>query len=343
MAETKFRIAISGATSPKGKALKEALPRSRFRDVDVRLIDEEELQGTLTEYHGGVELIRQMTVESFTNVDLVFLCEDASKSAAHLKLLHEHFGDAAPTIVDLSGDHSLAVQPERRTSTLPREATTDRSPAFLPHPLALGIAQIFDLCSAFGEITRAFATALVPVSDRGKGGIEALHEQLVEIMNFGDTPKDMFGQQLIFNVLPAMGDINSEGTTDIESDIVEQVRNLLGKKDLPFQLIMNQVPVFYSYAISLLISFDKPVETNRIRLAFENAEGFSLGTPPAQSGPLETTDSSDYRLARLVGMPGDTHSVALWLTFDNVTTGAVNQAILIAEELFEEDSRLAGS
>ena len=71
------RVAIVGASSLRGKELKQVLEDRHFPASDVVLIDESVMAGTLTEAAGEPTFIRALDEESFESARFVFFAGTA--------------------------------------------------------------------------------------------------------------------------------------------------------------------------------------------------------------------------------------------------------------------------
>ena len=67
------RIVIAGASSLLGGELKSLLEESRFAGWDLRLVDEDEAAGTLTEAGGEAALIQRLDEDAFRGARYAFL------------------------------------------------------------------------------------------------------------------------------------------------------------------------------------------------------------------------------------------------------------------------------
>ena len=72
MSDFGFHVALVGASSLKGKEVKEVLEQRSFPTRRLTLLDEDELLGQLTEFQGEPAFIRTIARESFQGVDFAF-------------------------------------------------------------------------------------------------------------------------------------------------------------------------------------------------------------------------------------------------------------------------------
>src|ERR1700732_2918231 len=93
------RIAIAGASSLLGKELSLWLEEANFPSVDIRLLDEEIVAGTLTEAGGEPAVIETVTEDSFERVRFAFFTGSPRFSARHGLEANR----SGAVVIDLSG------------------------------------------------------------------------------------------------------------------------------------------------------------------------------------------------------------------------------------------------
>lgn len=339
---TNKTITIYGPTSPRGKALKQLLPETLFKNWKLQLLDEQELEGTLTEYDGGVELVKKTTMDSLQSADIIFFADRFEIAQEYIHILEREEPKLPRLIIDLSagiegGNETGVFCRLTHADSVLKETTIVR----LANPLATGLYEILSICGALSRLSSVQATALVPVSETGKTGIDALHGQVVELMNFSSTPESLFGGQLIFNMLPGFGQRGSRlGFSEYERKVAAQTTYLLDRQDLPLSIVSTLVPTFYSFAVSLSLRFDTPVDVSRLASALSHSDGIEmdlndLGMDQAFDGPLSSTDSADIHVIRCMQNEADPSAVQLWCHFDNIGATSIKHAIEIAESYFK--------
>jgi len=331
-------ITIYAPTSPRGKVLKAALPRTSLADWKVKLIDEEELDGTLTEYDGGVELVKKMTMEALRAADIVFFTENPAKSSEYVeKLLAETSFSASRLLVDLSD----GIEGSRSEGVVSREnyssSTKGISLAPLANPLAIGLHHIISLCHAIAPLEAVNGIVQVPVSELGNAGIEALHGQIVELMNFNTPTETIFGSQLVFNMIPGYGHVGSPTQfSSYEERIIRQTLSLFGNPDFALSLTSAMLPVFYAFSAQLHLQFINEVDITRLCNGIGMGDGIafsldSLAEGEQFDGPLAASEDQDIQVVRCIKSSQRSNEVTMWLQFDNINAHCVRHAIAIAE------------
>ncbi len=332
MSQQDFTVSVIGSTSLKGKVLLDSLPESGIAVKDIKLLDEESLVGTLTEYDGGAEVVTRITSESLEGSDLIFLCGSVAHSSECLELI----GASSVPVIDLSGCSADDEKIAKVISALPHGRKLGNIVA-LPESLAVGLATVLDICLGAGGLEMAAATCMVSVSDIGKKGSDSLHSQLVELMNFSNVPTDVLDRQLIFNIHPSFGETASRGRSVFEERVESQLRHLLRQEDLPLVLNAARVPLFFGTAVSLFLKFEGDVTEGKLRKVLNADARIALSGADTEindiPSPIDSNDKRVYQIGRLMAMEGMPSTFLMWFSFDNILRGTVLEAIELAREM----------
>lgn len=333
-----IKAVIVGSSTLYGNALREALPKSGITTRDVSLLDEDDLDGTLTDYDGGAELITKITEEAIDGSQLVFLCSSTESSLKCLDIISKK-RDQQPFVIDLSGATAEDDSVPKMTVSLPRKRKTASTIA-LPDSLAIGLAGTLEVCLRAGPLELAAANCLIPVSELGNEGNLSLHQQTVELLNFQQVPKDLFGRQLIFNIHPAISEIGRDGRSKFEKTVVSQVQELLEIADLHLSISAARAPIFYSTAISLFLKFKKSLTEHALRNFFEKDHLFQteeLSSDPLKiPTPIDSLESDLFQVGRIIPFPDLPTAYQIWVSYDNILRGGVLDAVELAEMLLQE-------
>ncbi|HJY86150.1 MAG TPA: Asd/ArgC dimerization domain-containing protein [Candidatus Acidoferrales bacterium] len=329
------RVAIAGASSLRGKELKQLLEGGSFPAAEIRLFDEEFAVGTLTEAAGEATLIQSIDEESFERVRFVFFAGTPAFSARHWEAAER----AGATVIDLSG--GLADLPSAQPwippldSLLPPPAPRSAPPArkLYLSPAAPTIAA----CSLAATLSKWAVQRLAlvffqPVSECGQAGIEELESQTIKLLSFQPIAQEVFDAQVAFNLLDRYGPASVERLSDARLSIAREVRGYLaGRGPVPaIQLI--QAPVFYSYAFTAYAELASPPDSAELLRALE-AAGAELSSP-ADTAPSNVSVAGGDRLV-LGQVEADANVEGgywFWGAADNLRLPAAN-AVRIAEKL----------
>ena len=330
------RVAIAGAASLCGKDLKQWLEEANFPTVEIRLLDEEFVAGTLTEAGGEPAVIETVDEDSFERVRFAFFAGAAGFSARHGAEARR----AGATVIDLSG--GLVAESGARPwipaldSILAPPAgyvAPGKSQSLFLAPSAPADVAI-SLSAAFAPIglDRLVLTFFQPVSERGREGVEELESQVVQLLAFEPLSQSVFDAQVGFNMLASYGEGSSEKLADVRSGYVGEVRNYLaGRAPMP-AIAVVQAPVFYSHAFTAYAEFKAPPALEGLVARMQVA---GLKVAPAHDGaPTNVSVAGEAR--PVLGQPERDSSIEsgvwLWGAADNLRVPTAN-AVAIAEKL----------
>src|SRR6266446_2675947 len=177
------RIVIAGASSLVSGELQTLLEESRFAGWDLRLEDEENVAGTLTEARGEAAVIQRVAEDPFRGARYAFL----AGSTAFGKLCLGPAREAGATIIDTS--HATLSDPDA-TPWFPKiESLTGKSIAKNAKTFSVfsaggtAAASLALVLQKFG-LQRLVAVMFRPVSDTGRNGIEELETQTSQLLSF---------------------------------------------------------------------------------------------------------------------------------------------------------------
>src|SRR5579864_920057 len=188
-----FRAAIVGAATLKGKELKDVLEERNFPAADIRLLDDDESLGQLEQVQDEVSIIQPVTREQLENVDFTFFASEEEFTKANWKLARQ----AGSAVVDLS--YALENEPSvllgapwiERELGRQTQLNLESNLVVIAHPAAVTLALLLLRAQRGGAIRRAVATVFQPVSERGRRGMDELHQQTVNLFSFQPLPKEV--------------------------------------------------------------------------------------------------------------------------------------------------------
>src|SRR5205807_10553111 len=113
----------------------------------------------------------------------------------------------------LEGEANVAVRSPWVEKELERESGQEPSledltttAVVVAHPAATVLALLLLRARNAGTIRTVAATVFEPVSEQGKRGMDELHQQTVNLLSFTSLPKEVFDEQVAFNMLVPFGE-----------------------------------------------------------------------------------------------------------------------------------------
>ena len=229
------RVAIVGASSLRGKELRQVLEDRHFPASDFVLLDESVAAGTLTEAAGEPTFIRALDQESFEGARFAFFAGTARDAEQNWNVAQR----SGATVIDLTGalaapGHAaaanawipslgsvLAARPDSRkngassSTSSPAAYVSPSAPIIVTCMLAAGL-------KAF-QPQRISVLLFPPVSEREEAGVEELEKQTTGLLSFQDIAKPVFDAQVAFNLLASYGPEAKPRLADMRVSIARDV------------------------------------------------------------------------------------------------------------------------
>lgn len=332
------RVAIVGASSLRGKELKQVLDDRNFPATDIVLLDESVMAGTLTEAGGEPTFIRALEEDSFDGVRFAFFAGTQTDTEQSWQAAQR----AGATVIDLSGALAasagttisipLLASALPAASRVPGAESGSAASAYYSPPSPVIIASTVAAAVSKFQPQRIVITLFPPVSERDQSGIEELESQTTNLLSFRPIERAVFDAQVAFNLLSAYGAESKLRLADLRSAIIRDVTQYLdGRLAVPaIQLL--QAPVFYGYAFAAYAEFASPKPIEQLESAFGNLGVKVAASPEDAPTNVSVAGESEIQLARIDADPSVAAGVWLWGVADNLRLAATN-AVRIAEGL----------
>ena len=325
------RVAIVGASSLRGRDLSAAIEERGFPATDIRLLDDEVVDGTLTEASGEPVVIQGVDEESFEGVRFAFF-------AGVPQLTRRHWQQATRsgvTLIDLSGElaeepSAVAWIPALRKLLPPARPATGKLFYAPPAPAIIGVA----LAAALREFEprRIALTVFQPVSEKGQDGIDELESQTVGLLSMKPIAAGVFDTQIGFNLLNTYGEECRPRLAELAANAARDVKAYLAERLPAPAMQFVQAPVFYGHAFSAFVEGERLHDRGEIERALETA-GLKVATTPADApNSVSIAGESVIRLAQIEPDANVGSGFWIWGAADNMRLATAN-AVSIAENL----------
>ena len=329
-----FRAAIVGAATLKGKEVAEMLSERNFPAVDIRLLDDDESIGQLEATGDEINFIQSVRSEQFTHTDFTFFAADAECTRQNWKRAR----DAGSAIIDLSG--ALEEEPGATVRSLWTEREREEmwqpelqpAPCIVAHPAAVALALLVLRARKAGAIRSVVATVFEPASEQGQKGMDELHQQTVNLLSFQSLPKDVFDEQVAFNMVPRYGQKSQLSLESLEARVRRHYQKIAGG-DVPQPAVMLlQPPVFHGHALAIFLEMEQAVDQERLSQALAG-DHVTLVGPEDDSQPSNVNTAGQANI--LVSLKSDAarpSGIWLWAAADNLRIAAMT-AVECAESM----------
>jgi len=329
-----YKIAIAGASTLLGRELKDAVSESTLAGGTFTLLDDDQALGQLDQVGDEITFVQGIDPGSFERVDFTFFCGSPDMTRRYWQQALR----AGSTVLDLSGaldqePGALVLAPWLESHASPDLFT----PAVVPaHPAAIALGLLLERLQQAAPVRTASATLLVPASEFGRGAMDELHQQTVNLLSFQAIPRAVYDAQAAYNVLCGFGESAQINLSALEA-MIQRHYNALGAGRWPHLALQTiAVPVFHGHTFSISVELERPLDVALIEdalsgeyleLILEDTDSPSNLAATGQNGVLVR-----MRPVRDTRNPAQATRLWLWAASDNLRLYAQN-AVACALEL----------
>jgi len=201
----------------------------------------------------------------------------------------------------------------------------------IAHPAAVVLGLILVRANKAGTVRSAVATVLEPASERGKRGMDELHEQTVNLLSFQQLPMQIFGTQVAFNVVDRYGEGSVHSLAQAEQRILRHYKTIVGAAAPVPSLMLLQSPTFHGHGFSLYIELAEGATVERVREALAG-EHVTFSTETEAPNNVSAAGQEQI-LVNVRRDPLNEKGFWIWAASDNLrvsATSAVECAELMA-------------
>ena len=329
-------IAVVGGESLLGRELRDVLATSAL-DIPIRLIgtDEEEAL-VLTEQNDELALIGQLEETTIKDAKVVFLAGSPSSSRKTLNMVNGK--SPRPVLVDLSfglEDDPNAVVRAPLLEPDSKKFSSD-SVYVIPHPAALALAMFLERLQGYHPIRQSVVTILEPASERGRRGLDELQQQTINLLSFKNVQKQVYDQQLSFNLLARYGEEAPEPLQSIEARIDRHLAALLARSarvPMP-SLRLIQAPVFHAHSFSIWIDFEKNPGAQQLAESLASAQIEVRGLSEEPPNNVGVAGQSGISVGAIEVDRNHSNAAWFWVAADNLRIAA-ESAVAVARPFLE--------
>jgi len=326
-----FKLAIIGATSLKGKELKEVLGERGFPALETRLLDEDESLGQLDAVGDEPTIIHSVLPERLESVDFSFFAGVRDFTLRSWQMAQQ----AGSEIIDLS--YALEAKPgvQLRSPWLEQElgrghpVELKTAPVVVAHPAAVTLALLMTRLQRAHPVRRFNATIFEPASERGRAGMDELHDQTMNLLSFKPLPTNIYGTQVAFNLVSVYGTETGLSLDELGAMILRHYSIISGGALQPSVQVIH-APVFHGHTFSIYLQLEKPAPPEEM-IAVLTGDHVTPATAGEEPSNVNVAGVEEIQVA-LRPDTGQPDGYWLWAASDNLRI-SVLQAVECAEDM----------
>lgn len=153
----------------------------------------------------------------------------------------------------------------------------------------------------------------------------------------GSTP---FPHPLFENVIPGIGELTESDYYVEEWKLVMETRKILRLPNLQVFPTAVRVPTLHCHAEAVHLEFTDSVDPAEAREVLQDSPGVIVRDHPNENGyplPRECAGKDEVFVGRIRQIPGERHTLDLWIVADNLRKGAATNAVQILEHILVKD------
>jgi aspartate-semialdehyde dehydrogenase len=332
----KFQVALVGTDSLRGKEIKNILGAKKFPLSHIEFFDSDvrEEFGKLTEFQGEPRVIHRPSADALEGLDLVFLASDRETNLSLGRLAAAKNFRA----VDLSGTFGGQEDVPLVVAGVNDSLLASRSLPLIanPHPVTIILSSLLHRLIARLGVAKAVAFVLQPVSAFEESGIEELASQSAAMLSGATPNKEVFRDQIAFNILSHTDAPDANGFSSGERQIISEVKKVLGLPALPLSLSIIQAPVFHTYSIMAYVEPEAKTDIQDLERLFKESPLFKIGAPSPSCAVtcLSVAGKEQIFIGQIKKEESFPNAFWIWTVTDNLTRGSALNALEIARIMY---------
>ena len=314
-----MKLGIVGATGEVGRKMLKVLEEYKIEPDELHLFASERSEGKEMLFNGQRLKVKKLTKEALKEkYDYFLFSAGASVSREFAPIAAKN----GATVIDNSSAFRMVsniplVVPEINSHLLRNYRGIIANPNCSTIQMVLSLYKLHERYGIKEIIVSTYQSA----SGAGYKGISELIEQ-----TRGSREKKIFPKQILYNVIPLIGNIEENGFTQEEMKMVNETRKILDDPTITVFPTTVRVPVIYGHSESIFVRFKREYE-NLTQVREVIASGENVKVVDEIVTPLDVEDSDITFVCRLRAF--DKNSVLFWNVADNIRVGAATNAVRI--------------
>jgi aspartate-semialdehyde dehydrogenase len=325
-----YTVAVVGATGMVGNTMIKVLEERDFPVRDLKLFASEKSSDKKVVFKNTEYAVQPLSEQAIEGIDYVLF-------SAGTKVAEEwapKFVEKGAVVIDNSpcfreDDDVPLIVPEVNAIDVKNHDGIISN----PNCVVIGLSTaLYRLHKSF-KVKRVIITALQAVSGAGYKALEELNAQ--EDSNLADKDKkgNIFPQGIKANLIPKIGDILTEGSTEEEDKISRETVKILHDQTIGITATSVRVPVVTGHSMCLNIETLYPSPALRVHQVLAKAEGVDVYEDPEFPCPTDVVGSDRVLVGRIREDMTAAHAFNMWVVVDNLKKGAATNAVQILELL----------
>ena len=294
-------------------------------------------------FDGQAYAVQSISPEGFDGIDIALFAGTEGEKGAAVTYASEAIKRGA-VVIDNGADFRMdpkvpLVVPEVNPQDVKKHKGIIANPNCSTIQMVVALWPIYQKVG----INRVVVTTLQAASGAGRGAVEQLRGELMELgrseyqnIRVSEYQEKALPQQLAFNVFPHIGSFVDCDYTNEEWKLVKETHKIMHDDKIKISATTVRVPVRTGHSESVYIETDKPIAPDEARKVLSQAPGVVVIDDVKKNlypQPLDAEGKDEVFIGRIRPDPYVKNGLWLWVVADNLRKGAATNAVQIAEFL----------
>lgn len=332
-------IAIVGATGAVGTTMLKVLEELKFPVRNLHLLASKRSVGKKVTFAGKELTIELLDDFDFSKTQIGLFSAGASVS----KIYAPKAAAAGCVVIDntsqfrYDSDIPLVV-PEVNANAIAQYKNRNiiANPNCSTIQMVVALKPIYDKVG----IIRINVATYQSVSGTGQRAITELKQQTQDILDNKDIKKEVYPDQIAFNVLPHIDVFQENGYTKEEMKMIWETKKILADEDILVNPTAARVPVFYGHSEAVHIETKKKLTAKDAKKLLAQSPGVIViddtSKPAYPTAATHAAGKNEVFVGRIREDLSHPFGLDLWIVSDNIRKGAAYNAIQIAEIMMKQ-------
>jgi len=328
-------VAVIGATGAVGAEMLRCLEDSTINTETLKAFASERSAGKRFKFRGKDVEMQVLTEDAFRGVDVALFASETDISKQYVPIAAAagayaidnssafRMDDTVPLVVpEVNGD---LIRPSQKIYANPNCVA------------AIMVMALWPLHQA-GKLKRVIAATYQSASGAGRPAMDELEEATRAYLKGESYPPKILPHPYAFNLFSHNTAIGDDGYNGEEQKVVKELRKIMGLPELRVGVTCVRVPVLRAHSMAITAEFADKVSADAARAILSKAPGVKVVDDRARNHfpmPVESSGQNDVLVGRIREDVSDPtgHSLALFISGDQLLKGAALNAVQIAEKL----------
>ncbi|MDP3739176.1 MAG: aspartate-semialdehyde dehydrogenase [Hyphomonadaceae bacterium] len=328
-------VAVVGATGAVGAEMLRCLEASSIPTGTLKVFASERSAGKRFKFLGKEVEMQVLTDDAFDGVDVALFASEADISQKYVPIAVKAGAVAIDNSSAFRMDASVPlVVPEVNGNLITPKQRIYANPNCVA---AIMVMALWPLHQA-GKLKRVIASTYQSASGAGRPAMDELEEATRAYLKGESYLPKVLPHPYAFNLFSHNTTIGEDGYNGEEQKVVKELRKIMSLPELRVGVTCVRVPVLRAHSMAMTVEFADKVSVDAARTLLAKAPGVKVVDDRAKNHfpmPVESSGQNDVLVGRIREDISDPtgHSLALFISGDQLLKGAALNAVQIAEKL----------